>query len=453
MNDRLRILRYNTGTDKKAFVKFKKDFDAVIFNSTIVAYSGASVADLVSMHKRKYIIDPQTYIFQQEITAITKDNKRDGSIKNSVLKYLLKLPEELSNIIIQQRRPLTFNEIDACIELLVNDVFSFQTGFIDDHIAKKDYNKYLDFIQIKPEPFLIIAPYFMLKDTYSQDEIDSWLELNRKSLKKTIEVKKEKEISYPIAAQLVLEKRLLISNNIIESIKSTYNFGDYEYIFIWIDDFNCFDSDYNYKTAFSSLISALNDIGKKPIMAYGGYESIILCSNDSPYKLYGVAQSVGYGEYRPIIPVGGGLPVNKYYFLPLHRRMKFNEASAILASQGYFSNSKSKKEHAQDYFNYICNCEQCHEVIKQDINNFVKFNEAIPFEITTKSGVISRNRPTPEAELISSFHFLYCKVHEWNEVFKRTFDELINELIDNYKLYLPEKAQQIVEWCDVYGKK
>lgn len=49
MDDVIRMLRYNTGMDKKAFVKFKNDFDAVIviFNATIVAYSGAAVADLV----------------------------------------------------------------------------------------------------------------------------------------------------------------------------------------------------------------------------------------------------------------------------------------------------------------------------------------------------------------------------------------------------------------------
>lgn len=31
MNDVLKLLRYNTGTDKKAFIEFKDHFDAVIF--------------------------------------------------------------------------------------------------------------------------------------------------------------------------------------------------------------------------------------------------------------------------------------------------------------------------------------------------------------------------------------------------------------------------------------
>ena len=66
-------------------------------------------------------------------------------------------------------------------------------------------------------------------------------------------------------------------------------------------------------------------------MAYGGYDSIILCNEDLPYRMYGVAQSVGYGETRPVTPVGGGLPVNKYYFPPLHARLSLSEVTSILS--------------------------------------------------------------------------------------------------------------------------
>ena len=50
MNKVLKLLRYNTGNDKKAFVEFKNDFDAVIFNASIVAYSGASISDIISIN-------------------------------------------------------------------------------------------------------------------------------------------------------------------------------------------------------------------------------------------------------------------------------------------------------------------------------------------------------------------------------------------------------------------
>ena len=453
MEDRLRIIRYITGTDKKAIVHFKRCFDAIIFNATIVAHSGASIADLVSMHKRKYIIDPQTHILQQDITAITSNNKQDGDIKNSVLRYLSKLPDALSSIITSQRRPLTISEIEPHIDSLVNSVYNFQTTYVQEHIEKKDYDKYLKFAKLEPEPRLVIAPYFVIKNKYSEDEIDSWLKLNHEALQKTIKLNKERGNLYPVAAQIVLDKAVLISEGFTFKIKCTYECENYEYIFIWVDDFNTFETEIRYMKAFSDLLAALNSIGKKPLMAYGGYESIILCNSGSPYRLYGVAQSVGYGEYRPITPVGGGMPVNKYYFFPLHQRMRFDEALAILTDQGYFSMEKSNKEHADDYYNYICDCNQCRTVIGQDIDNFIKYNESIPFKITTKNGIISRNRPTPYAELIAAFHFLYCKDNEWRQVFTKTYDQLIKELIENYKLYLPEKAQQIVEWCKVYGRK
>lgn len=118
----LKILRYNTGTDKKAFVQFKDFFDAAIFNATIVAYSGASVADLISMHSRRYIIDPQTHIFQQELSAYTTENKKTHipAIKKSVTKYLEKMPAALADKILklhQKPEPeLIAQNLDALVE-------------------------------------------------------------------------------------------------------------------------------------------------------------------------------------------------------------------------------------------------------------------------------------------------------------------------------------------------
>ena len=138
MNQPIKMLRYNTGTDKKAFVQFKKNFDAAIFNATIVAYSGASVADLISMHAHKYIIDPQTHIFQQDIAAITSDAKNPQKpIKKSVQKYLEQLPNALTKITVEEKRPLTPTEIEAHINELVDAVYNFETKFVFQYIQKK----------------------------------------------------------------------------------------------------------------------------------------------------------------------------------------------------------------------------------------------------------------------------------------------------------------------------
>ena len=98
MSDNLKLLRYNTGTDKKVLIKFKDSFSAVIFNATIVAYSKSAVADLVAVHKNQYIIDPQTHIYQQDITAVQTTNKQGiVSVKKSVDQYLSELPSELKS--------------------------------------------------------------------------------------------------------------------------------------------------------------------------------------------------------------------------------------------------------------------------------------------------------------------------------------------------------------------
>ena len=143
MDDVIRMLRYNTGTDKKAFVKFKNDFDAVIFNATIVAYSGAAVADLVSVHKNQYIIDPQTHILQHSVHAIMSKKSRNGQpcIKKSVQKYLEQLPPRIQNIISNERRPLSVAEMRDVIDDLTQSIYEFETKYVDRFIEKKEYSK------------------------------------------------------------------------------------------------------------------------------------------------------------------------------------------------------------------------------------------------------------------------------------------------------------------------
>jgi hypothetical protein len=184
-------------------------------------------------------------------------------------------------------------------------------------------------------------------------------------------------------------------------------------------------------------------------MAFGGYDSILLCHQDVRYKLYGVSQAIGYGETKPLNPIGGGLPINKYYFLPLHQRLKFYDFALILQRQKFFSLDRSKKEHAKDFYSYICDCEQCHDVVKDNIDNINEYNESVPFFI---KGSIKRNRPTNDASYISNKHFINCKIREWRSIKEKAFIDIIGELKDNYKKYSFEEYEFIKQWCDIYEK-
>ena len=449
MSDSLRLLRYNTGTDKKAFVDFKQYFDAVIFNATIVAYSGSAVADLVSVHKNRFIIDPQTHIFQHKTTAIKAKNKNTGllEVKKSVEKYLDEMPKGLSAIILHEDRPADISEIKAYEDDLVEMVYKFQNGFIDSFIEKKEYSKYLDFVGAGPKAKLLIAPYFMIKSEYSDDAISDWFALNRSAL---ISFSNNYSSSSKIAAQLVLDKRVLIKPNLRKLVIDTYS-GDYcEYVFIWIDDFNSMSSNDAERLAFYNLLGAFRDINKKPIMAYGGYESIFLCHEGVENRMYGVAQSVGYGEAREITPVGGGLPVNKYYFYPLHQRLNFSDAASILNKAGFFDSSKSTRTRVNEYYKTICSCEECHLIIGDDINHFNRFNESTPF--TFKKSGVKRNLPTADASLSAAKHFLWCKIREWDFIKKEELSTIRKQLLDDMMYYDPSIEHSLKSWCELYAR-
>jgi hypothetical protein len=162
--------------------------------------------------------------------------------------------------------------------------------------------------------------------------------------------------------------------------------------------------------------------------------------------MYGVAQSVGYGEARPITPVGGGLPVNKYYFPPLHARLSLSEVISILSSKGYFS--KDKAVASEEFYQYICSCKQCRDIIGRNIDNFRKYNESSDY--TMRNG-IKRNRPTTDASLIAAMHFMFSKVDEWNDVESKSFDVLKNDLIKGYSEYYPALSNHMQDWCSIYG--
>lgn len=440
----IKLLRYNTGNDKKAFVKFKNSFDAVIFNATIVAYSGSSIADLVSIHKRQYIIDPQTYIFQHSTNII--QNKEKTGIKKSVQKYLDELPVRLCNIL-KANKILSFDDVESILDDLVHAVYDFQKNYVKKFLCKKEYDKYLEFAEINfPSPKFVISPYFMLKKEYNDSEIHAWMELNKKSFVET----KSVSVDDDVATQIVIDKELLLKNCFFDEIYNMFKDLSGTYTFLWIDDFDSFEVSPDYQDGYLKLLKLFSELSVYPIMAYGGYDSILLCNKDIKYGLYGVAQSVGYGEKRQITPVGGGLPVNKYYFLPLHRRLKFGDAAQILYKNGYFDPSVSNKQHALDYYKNICGCKQCRKVIANDIDNFDVYNESVPFSIKGKNGLVNRNRPTTYAGYISAIHFLHSKVNEWNAIQSVDKIELRNQIIDAYNKYMPSQCAAITLWCDKY---
>src|SRR5699024_40688 len=175
--------------------------------------------------------DPQTHILQHSVYAIMSKKPRNGQpcIKKSVQKYLEQLPSEILDIIVNEKRPLTVEEIKGMLNELTECVHEFETKYVNQFIKKKEYSKYLEYINAGPVPRVVIAPYFMLKKDMPDEECSEVLLLNKLYMQRFLEIHREKEGTCPVAAQLVMDREMLSDKKMLARICESYKEIEYEY--------------------------------------------------------------------------------------------------------------------------------------------------------------------------------------------------------------------------------
>ncbi len=58
--------------------------------------------------------------------------------------------------------------------------------------------------------------------------------------------------------------------------------------------------------------------------------------------------------------------------------------------------------------------------------------------------------PTQDSLEISSRHFMYCKIKEWETIDSKSYKDIINILISNSKKYQYNSNMKL--WCDFFEK-
>ena len=334
----IHILRYGTVAEKNHLRKAFSAYDYLSINGNTAAFVSNAIAGFIvekffSNKKKGYFIDPITYAFQGNIDLLFSKSKNPN--KNNIKKSIKKLIEiyGLSLEKIENRIPIVPKDFDLNInkKTFVERILSFQFNLVYDHINKHGLQKYLNYVapeisknlpQFRPK--FLIAPYFYL-DLQSPDW-KKWLDLNVEFVKLAIE-KTNQNYKIPIFAQIVISKSLLCDNDSLEVVIKTYSQLNCDGFTIWIDDFNEQETSSDVLLKFVKLLRGLNN---KPVYnMYGGYFSILL-THKSVGLLSGVSHGLEYGESRMVYPVGGGIPVSKYYFFPIHQRLDFTKAYYLL---------------------------------------------------------------------------------------------------------------------------
>jgi len=417
-------LRFGKSSEKKVLEKHKDSFESIVINANTLAYFGKSLSTfiLIKGKQKGFFIDPMTHAFQHPLDKIS-DNK--GEIKSSIKKLIEIYGEPIEDAVLKNEKPVLPGDFDSeeIKESFTKNVLEFQENHLL-YSTDKDFKSYLEDSEFKDliptRPIFLVSPYFYLRNSDYKD----WLNLNEQFISIAKNLRPENSM---IAGELVLDKNLLdeIFNN--ESVKDKVfkAYSKADILLFWIDDFDEHKEDLQRLKELKKFVKSFKEKypGKFLINLYGGYFSQLLLK----LGLYGVVHGPEYGESRAVSPVGGGIPISKYYFPPLKNRIPSNEVIWLLK----YLNVKTQK----DFYDNVCKCKVCNSFIRDDpIKDFIEYyGKTHPVKIKGRYGSQVRGYPDNKTIENSLAHYLEVKKEEFRNIQKNDINSLLDELEKTYK--------------------
>lgn len=443
----LHIVRYGTSADQKYISgNFKDHYNVLALNANAVVHTPAAIAKFISekIPGKDYFIDPMTHAFQHKIDHIqkkdTKEKKNNSEIKSSISKLVEQFGDPVSSKV-AAKASIKPADITSHIKSFCKNVSEFQLNYLSRFYKTKETEKYIKFLEKKGmglslrEPKFIIAPYFYL----APNAFSIWLQINIDCFYQVKKLYPSKEV----VMEIVLDRRILehpYRTDLINSLKSLTVKPDF--ILLWIDDHKEHEMPEDY---LESYINFVNELGQvSPVInLFGSFFSVIVARTNIAPKLVGVGHGPEYGESRGVVPVGGGIPVSKFYLPSLHRRLNFRDAVSAIQSLGCF---KSKDK----FFNVICDCLQCSTTIKvspeKDFEHYGKTNKK---EVKTKTGSVTKAYPTSGSKDLCVRHYMHTKKREYTSADYLDVQAICKEL-DNMGSKLDDALGDLTSHCGTW---
>jgi hypothetical protein len=460
-NQGLHWVRYGTAADQKYLINsFSKTYDQLLIGANMVAHMSSAISQFVSQRAQKpFVIDPQTHAFAHNLeNLLSQSSNSKGKIKRSWQKLLKSYGEEVKNIIEVEGRPLDPSDFESTDlkDQFSESVLRFQNDAISQEIENGEDKEYLDFLRRKnPDlnpfsvpPSILIAPYFFIDGRLREN----WLDVNI-SLLKTCKFLQDRNPSLqrPLAAQIVISKDVLLDTTFLAEISSRYAKEGANYALLWIDQFVEQEASQSELKAYIYLLKELGDNGIPVINLHGGFFSVALARfrEDLSGKLVGVCHGLEYGENKPVIPLGGGVPVAKFYSRQLHHRLSPTVAIRAMGALGGLTDPTA-------FWTEICDCNRCKELItndpEEDINHYFETSSTSFWRSGSR---VSMDFPTGEASSNCLQHYLWCKHWEYTsgdltkeklvEEFRTDFDRLHKALGEDH-------TQHLLTWLEFFGE-
>jgi len=402
-------MTFGTFAEQRHFIYPRADtYQGVLINGNMAAYAPAGMASflLEKTPSLPYIIDPQTHAFQHKASAI---QNRQGNVKVSIQKLAQEYGNPIKDLAgVHPVLPQTF-ATDETLEPFVKRCLEFQRNILRNAMLESNVAKYLDVEETDIPPYALVAPYFYM----SEVTVEQWLPVCKKSAEMAIAFAPHEKVF----GAVVLTEGALLSDGIRAEIVTAFADLSLAGVLIWVDDFDEHEASSKALKGLLDLSRGLRNNGQKEVLnLHGGYFSVLAAGALGGASMTGVAHGPEFGESRTVVPVGGGIPISRYYMPHLHARIRYRDALSLLAEKNWLRS-------ADVFHSKVCGCAECRAALAGDPANFTLFGDSVFREVRRRHGIVRIEYPTNETKLRCLRHYLQRKALEYEFTSSATVEQ------------------------------
>ncbi len=415
-------MMFGTFAQQRYFVYPSKDvYRGVIINANMAAHAPAGLGAflLEKTADNRYIVDPLTHAFQHDPVYLSdKDGRPKSSIRALAEAYGTPVEE-----IVGERQLLPSDlEDSSVLRGFAERCLDFQREVLRDAMKQNDSMKYLDAADTSLEPYALVAPYFYLTET----TVDDWMPL----LSGACRHSRELVGANPLFASIVVSRGLLTNKERMKEILPRLKELDVQGYLLWVDDL---DEQAASSVELKSLLELARELRtqgtREVINLHGGYFSVLAAGMlGGGNRLSGVAHAPEFGEFRSVVPVGGGIPIARYYIPKLHSRIRYRDAQRYIQKKGWL-------EDCAAFHKNVCDCSACQDTLSGDISKFVLFGESNQREVKRRGGLVRMEFPTGDTKQRCLRHYLERKNVEYGFSASADPSQIIGDLNEGYEQY------------------
>ncbi|MEM6560050.1 MAG: hypothetical protein AAF656_00485 [Planctomycetota bacterium] len=417
-------------------------YAGVVINANMAAHAPAGLASFLLGRTKEcsYILDPLTHAFQHDPSAVSGPG---GETKKSI-RTLADIygPPADDCVGMRPLRPQDFDD-QAEREGFVARCLHFQKTHLVNYMQEDGAAKYLEDDDIK-EPAHLVAPYFFMSET----TCSKWLPVNEQLAARAVD---QEAGSASVVAAVVISKGLLQRDDLVEQVVAAVKRTGVSGVLIWVDSFDEVAATTSELRAFLGMCRSFRDAELSHVInLHGGYFSLLAGSTAGGNALTGVTHGPEFGEHRGVVPVGGGIPIARYYVPQLHSRIRYRDCLRMFQQKDWLASAKAFHEN-------VCGCDVCKKVLNGDASNFTEFGASITKSVRRRNGLVRIDFPTKEAQQICLKHYLQRKHREFHAANEAGSEVLLRDLqkgIDQFEdVAGDDGVAHLRKWHDIFSAR